>query len=113
MVHLGLVLVGRVEHPGVQPVNRSVAERLLPGLAWTGEVAVNRDRGGWQKTLLLMALSVRAVNACDLQSVWTLRLDDEHVLSRQSPTGTARNSVSIDNRDGRSVHLVTPPAMPT
>src|SRR4029453_15382251 len=43
-VDLGLVLIGGVEHPGVQPVHRSVAERLVGRLARTGEVAVGRDR---------------------------------------------------------------------
>jgi hypothetical protein len=33
-----------VEHPGVQPVHWSVAERLVRCLARTGEVAVGRDR---------------------------------------------------------------------
>jgi hypothetical protein len=35
-VDLGLVLVGGVEHPGVQPVHWSVAERLVRCLARTG-----------------------------------------------------------------------------
>src|SRR5215831_13642305 len=43
-IDLGLVLIGCVEHPGVQPIDRPVAEWLFRGLARTGSVAVRRDR---------------------------------------------------------------------
>src|SRR5262249_3986070 len=44
LIDLGLVLIGGVEHPGVQSVHRPVAEWLFRGLAQTGNVAVSRDR---------------------------------------------------------------------
>src|SRR6266542_4097988 len=43
-VQFGLVLVGRFEHPGVQSVDRAVAEGLLAALVGSGEVPVDRDR---------------------------------------------------------------------
>src|SRR5262249_59412690 len=44
LIDLGLVLIGGVEHPGVQPVHRPVAEWLFRGLAQTGNVAVKIGR---------------------------------------------------------------------
>src|SRR5438477_10277701 len=43
-VDLGPVFIARFEHPGVQLLDRPVAERLRQGLARAGSVTVGGDR---------------------------------------------------------------------
>jgi hypothetical protein len=67
-VDLGLALVGAVEHPGVQPLDWSVAERLVGRLARTGDVAVGRDRDVAEDPV---AWNLRpAVTTCLLADCW-------------------------------------------